>query len=210
MLKISGPTVNATNLELVDLATIKTYTQQQSTENDSILQALLDNTHRQLYSVLGNRMILRVAGTPWVYLLSGGMDGLQLPQWPMITGTASFDIGYIQDSSNTWQSFELLADNSWYANAEYGIIYLTSGGFWPLGYRNIKATFEAGYSTCPEDLRDAICQWVAVKFQRYSTKRWDWATVTKELETISFRESEIPREAWWTIRSYEKVGSGIG
>lgn len=208
-MKLSGPTINTTNLELVTLAAIKTYTQQTSTDNDAILQVLLNNTHRQLYTLLGDRMIKRVVGTPWVYVLSGGMDAIQLPQWPLIGSTASFSVGYIEDSINTWKTLMQIDTDDWYANADWGIVYLTAGGFWPSGYRNVRCTFEAGYAAVPEDLADAICQWVGVKFLRYDKKRWDAATVSRETESFSYRESEIPKEARMILRYYEREASGI-
>lgn len=209
-LKISGPDVNdPANLELVNLATIKAYTQQTSTVNDTILQTLLDNTHRQLYTLLGDRLINHIVGEPWVYILSGGMDALQLPQWPLVSSTASFDIGYALDNQYTWRTLDLLDIDEWYANDEWGIVYLSQRTFWPRGYRNIRATFEAGYGAVPADLIDAVCQWTAVKFQRYALKRWDFVTITKELETVSFRESEIPKEARMILRRYEREASGI-
>lgn len=209
MLKLSGPTINATNLELVSLATLKTYLAQTSTTNDTILQALLDNTHRQLYAMLGNRMVKRVNGTPWVYLLDGGMDAIELPQYPLITSTCSISYGYIEDKDNAWKELQAFGDTDWHANTDWGMIYHTSGGWWPGGRNMLKVTFEAGFASCPEDLRDAVCQWAAVKFQRYLTKRWDVSSITKEGEGMSFRESEIPREARLAIRSYERSASGI-
>lgn len=207
-MKLSGPTVNTTNLELVTLASIKSYLQFTTTENDTILQTLLNNTHRQLYTLLGDRMIKRAVGTPWVYVLSGGMDALQLPQWPLIVSTASIENGYIEDNNNTWTTLHAFSSTDWYANAEWGIVYPTIG-FWPAGYRNMRATFEAGFAACPEDLADAICQWVAVKFQRYKMKRWDVAATNREGESFSYRESEIPKEARMILRYYEREASGI-
>lgn len=208
-MKISGPLINQANLELVNLATIKSYTQQTTAANDVILQTLLDNTHRSLYTLLGDRMIKRVVGTPWVYVLSGGMDAIQLPQWPLIGSTAEFSAGYIEDSINTWVTLQAYTTDDWYANMEWGIVYPTGGGFWPSGYRNLRCSFEAGYATCPEDLREAICQWVGVKFQRYSNKRWDVSSSSKETESFQFREDEIPKDARKILRYYEREASGI-
>lgn len=207
-MKISGPAINTTNLELVNLATIKAYTQQKTTDNDAILQVLLNNTHRQVYTFLGDRMIKRVVGTPWVYVLSGGADALQLPQWPLIVSTVTLQYGYIEDSQNTWRPLQVFETTDWYANADWGIIYPVYG-FWPGGYRNMRVQFEAGYSAVPDDLADAICQWTAVKFQRYGTRRWDVASVNKEAEAYSYRESEIPKEARMILRYYEREASGI-
>lgn len=208
MIKLSGPTLNTTNLELVPLATAKVYLQQPSTDNDTILQMLLDHTHRHLYAYMGNRMLKYVA-TSWVYLLDGdGYETLQFPQYPILPSTMSIFWGYVTDKDNTWQTTYTYLDSDWNADADEGIIYNLHGG-WPIGRNNLKVSCEAGYSTVPPDIVEAVCQWVGVKFNRYARKRWDVQALTRESESQIFREDEIPLAVRRILRSYERVGMGF-
>jgi len=211
MIKLSGPTVNATNLELVSLAAAKSYIKKLTSDNDTFIQSLLDSTHRQLYSLLGDRMIKFISSSPYTYLLDGtGQRSMMLPQWPFVTSTVALSWGYVEDKDNTWHEDYAYADSDWYGNPDEGIIFLTKWNGFPEGVNNIRAVFEAGYSSVPEDLEDAVCQWFAVKYSRYLDKRHDYIAQTADASSWQYRESEIPASALMTIRSYERVGQGLG
>jgi hypothetical protein len=208
-----SPAVNQTNLELVTLATVKTYTNQQSNANDTILQTILNGCHRQLYTFLGNRVITRDSSPPtdWVYALDGtGTRFLDLPQYPIWdVSQLTIDEGYIADNTPTFNVQRTFASSDWFADTEHGVIQRITWT-WPTGYNNIRVSYPAGYDTVPEDLADAICQWAAVRFMRYDRRRWDFATMTKESESWSFREKEIPDSALAVFRTYQKVSVGLG
>lgn len=212
MLKISGPTVNSTNLELVNLATYKSFMKIDplATGDDTLIGLALNAANRGVYRLLGNRFLKDVALHDC--LISGtGTTWQKLPQWPIVSVT-SIERGYVNgnDPGTDFIVDQTVASTDYYADKEHGRLVAISGWIWTRGYNNFRIKWNAGLSPIPDDLIEAICEWAGVMVVRAKTGRWDAIQLTKNTESTLYERTDLPPRAKRTIMDYGRVTMGIG
>lgn len=216
MIKVSGPTVDVTNLEVVSLASLKTYIDIEGTTEDALLQILLDNFHSELYELVGYRMIKKPVADPYVFIIDGsGGEYLDLPHWPIDPATVTIEEVDILDSVFTVSVIRTLTSNDWYpADTEFGTLRRINNGagwLWPMGENLLRVTMEAGYAAAdiPPRLSGAICKTIGTTFNRIKGSRWDASQMSREAESWSFRENEIPKDAMRVFSGFMPVSMGF-
>lgn len=214
MLRISGPDALGTgasgDLELVTLAQLKTQLDRSSlgSGDDTTLQQLLNNAHRFVYSYLGERF-LKATGTSHVYYLDGsGSSYLPLPQYPAVA-VASVIEGYVSEAPSTFTTVRTIPTTEYYVDLDNGMI-VSRYGAWSGGRDTYKVTWTSGYTTTPEDIAEAIAQWIGVKLSRLKDRRWDKLTQSDSDNSASFTTGDMPAYTSQVLRKYQRPEVYLG
>jgi len=216
MLRIDGPTLNQTNLEIVTPAAFKLYLQAGGTKDDVLIATVLDSVHRIVHRMIGDRFLTDLTAVSPAepshdYLLSGQGNGrLQLPQWPVGTIT-SVRYGYVDGTvpDTDWVTTYTYNSNDYYSNNDTGTLHGVRRGF-PRGYNNMRVIWTAGYATVPEDLVAAINEFAAVVFKRAKDKRWDQLSIGDQSQTTTYARRAMTDESRITFNNYAPEGFGLG
>jgi len=215
MLRLGGPgaTVRGSgnDLEIVPLATLKTYLNETGTADDVLLQHVLDNVHFAVYRDTGSRVFkLNAAAFDEVYD-GPGTQKLNLQQYPVAVIT-SITYGSVTASTPTFTAARSYTTAEWYPVSSVGALYTITNEAWPAGKHVLRVVYTAGYGSTamPPDLMDAVCQWAGVKYSRLKDRRWDTTSQGREFETTQYTLNEAPTEVRRIIDSYKRLEVGIG
>ena len=199
MLRIDGPTVSKANLEIITTAVFKTYMQDAGSKDDVLIGLVLDAVHRIVFGMTGSRFMTDLttaspAEPSHDYLLNGSGTGfIRLPQWPLKSIT-SLRYGYVDGSSLSadWVTTYTYTSSDYYTNNDTGVIHGIRRGFSP-GYNNIRAIWTAGFTTVPEDFKEAIMQFAGVVYKRAKDARWDQLSIGDQSQTTTYARRSMPR-----------------
>ncbi len=170
---------------LTTLAKVKSYLGITDTDNDVLLEELIDNVTE---FVEGQLMGRRIKKTSYVdELHDGGEEDIFLLNYPIIeppTVTGDFRSGTIENP--TFQAFQV-NDFVVYNNGGFIHFFFRT----PRGARNLRFTYDGGFTTIPDDLDLLAKQIVAKLFQRRNAQGIKKETV--EGSSIEY-QAETPSE----------------
>jgi hypothetical protein len=109
-----------------------------------------------------NRTLLETEHTEWHD--GTGDEVLRLKNYP-VSAVTSLVIDDVWDTTS-----DVVSSSDYRLISEYGLVVYKYE--WPVGRRNIKAVYTAGYSTVPYDLRMGVLEYMAHLWQRASEKVW--------------------------------------
>lgn len=205
MIRLSGPTVNKANVELVTAAQVKSFLRQDGqTVDDVRLGLVVDMVNRWAYNRLRQR-IVKSTGTAYDLILDGTYDGLNLflPFKPIVSVT-SIESGYYQAGSG-WSPTYTYATTDYARDDETGVLYAGSGVSWPIVKNSIRIVYQAGYvAPLPEDLVGALLQVASIEYNRASAERLDQTSQATDVGATSYTFGTIPGTADTVFRSYTR------
>lgn len=203
MLKLSGPTVNDANLELVTTTEVRAYLGEAGQTADATrLGYVVAMVNRMAYDRMRQRMV-KSTGTPYDVVLDGPYGGreLFLPYKPVVDVT-SVAAGYYETTgwvdTYTYDSSEYVRDD------EQGILYAVESIVWPFGKHNLRVQYQAGYTTVPSDLKGALMQWASVEYRRAAGERLDMTAQTNETGSDAYTFGTIPASADAVLARYTR------
>jgi len=215
MIQLSGPGATRTgagnDYEVLDLATCKTLIRDPGTENDTLLQRLLDAVHQGALELTGGR-IFRVSATPYVHVVSSrGGARLRFPQWPVSTFT-SVSEGNLIDAAGTWGETDTFTSADYYVDKAQGFLYAINNRQWSSGTLNHLLTYTAGYATgqVPGRLLEGLAEWVGALLKRSDKKLWDVVSETFNAESKTYVLSGLPKSTEDVLRGYRREVAFIG
>lgn len=215
MIQISGPgatRVGAGNdYEILTLAGIKSLLKLVGTENDTVLQALLDGVHQAAHQFTGGR-IFKLNTAPYVHLYDGpGDTSLALAQYP-VDSVTSVEEGRAIDSSGTFSVMKVFGTTEYMVDKQSGVLHGIQGAYFPRARHSFKIVFTAGYTSgqLPADIQRAFASWIGTELKRVDKKSWDVASETINQESKAFQLGEMPPATEAVLRRFRRMEALIG
>jgi len=169
---------------LVVLADVKSEMSITSTDEDALLQILLDAA-LSIWDELTGRKWLSTALTEY-YDVEKYSKAVFLDNYPVTVMTSVFD-----DPDWVYGNDTLLATADYKVNMDRGVIHYN--GYFSGGAQSVKVVYTAGYTstTVPKWLKEMICRQVANWHQQAKNKRWAVSSVSsKEGTSLNFQLKE--------------------
>ena len=208
MKKISGPGADIADYALVTTDEVREYLgNSTATDNETELGHILENVHRAFADELGGRILLDT-GTDYDYLLdSFRSDVVYLPHYPIVSISRLEWV--IAEGGGTYTALQTFDASMYETDPDSGTIMATSMGF-PTGRNSIRCTWKAGYAVVPASVRDAICQWAAVKYQRVFGMRLDKLSEAHEADSTSYTRLDRPDAVQRVIDQFKYWEATVG
>lgn len=167
---------------LITLQQIKDYLKITDNTSDALLTSAIKQAGDFIESYTGRKL----EATDYTLRIDGnGQDELVLPHFPVNTLTSlSYNSGTL--GTPVWTSFDA---NNYMVDSETGIVSLTFS--LNRGIKNIRAVFNAWYTTIPEDIQRATMQ--------IATYYYSWAGKTTsqvKRERVDGAEIEYDTTIW--------------
>lgn len=172
-------------MPITTLATVKEYLGLTGTEEDSLLNRLIDWATDFIHSYCGR---IFPQGSYDEYYDGDGTEGLLSQQFPIVSVSSLEVDGVVKDST------------SLVIYAPLGLIRLKSGTF-PKGKQNVRLQYTAGYATLPKDLEHACIELVSLKYYDRGRERLG----VEGREGVSF-VSQLPSEIKQVLELYKRYG----
>ena len=174
---------------LASLEQVKAYLDKTSTDDDALLEGLIEAVSAQFNTFTGRKLRARAYGhdpagddySPDNTILDGsGHAELLLPQYPIVS-LSGLEIGGAAHPTETV-----------HIDRQAGVIRLASGVF-SRGLANVKLAYTAGFEVIPADLAQAAVEQSVVRFQQSfaGQGRLGLAARTVADGTVSFRDGEL-------------------
>lgn len=204
MIQIAGPAITKANLELVTLAELKTFCSITGSGDDTRMQQIVDGVNRAAYQRMRSRIIKHNA-TDWDLVIDGSLDGerLYLP-YPPIYEFTSIRRGYY--NNGTWVTDWTYDSSEYVRDDNTATLYNTATG-WPRGVRCLRVVYKAGWTTCPEDLKWAILQWMSIEYKRISGDRLDQTSESDDTGGVAYTFTTVPPSALSVLAAYSWKGN---
>lgn len=192
---------------LVTLAKAKTFLSINDTTYDTEVERLI-NVASQSIERVTKRVLVNATHTE--YHDGRRTNTLQPRQWP-VTGGASPNGKpevFLDDGTGNFPIATTLDDSNYFLH-ELDTTLIRINANWPLGYRNIKIIYTAGYgvggdsASMPSDLEDACLQYVAWMFRMNNDRRLGIDSKTKLGETVRFTQG-IPEFIEDLVEPYKR------
>jgi len=211
MLKLSGPAITKANLEVATLSEFKTFANMAGQiADDARMNQVVDGVNRSLYNKLRQRVI-KSTGTAWDYLLDGAPIGdpvLVLPHRPLVSLTRLESGQYVAGSG--WVPWYVWVTGDYVLDTEEGMIWAADGLAWPQAPNSVRVTWQAGWTSPPEDLKHALLQWMAVEYARAAAPRLDQTSRSDEAGSDTYTFGTIPATAEAVLRRYMRAYAVLG
>jgi hypothetical protein len=78
--------------------------------------------------------------------------------------------------------------------------FLIANARFPKGTRNVKVTYTAGYTTVPEDIKQACMEMVALRLDE--RKRIGVSSQSIAGESVSYKDQDMPMSVQATLQKY--------
>jgi len=166
------------------------------TEDNKILQYI--NSASSLCNSLTHRKLKARDLTE--YYSGDGSNTLMLNNYPINS------IASIYDDLDRTYGADTLIDNSDYVimptNLAFKVIY--DGSVFMKGIRNIKITYNAGYSTIPWDLREACLELVGFYWMNTEEKRFGILSINLGDGSVRIDTTQIPKSVLQILEAYRR------
>lgn len=178
-----------------------------NTNFDTLIDRLIDSVTDFVETVC-DRRFLKTTYTQEIY--DGRNDSgsskttLRLKNFP-VDSNATFTLEY-KTGTNTWTAF---VSTDFVVDYDSGIVHMVDGSF-PNGFRNIRATYDAGYGidfttpanhTLPYDITEAVEELVIRKFKK--RENYGRSSQSAGNDQISWLDS-IDKEIMEVLHRYQK------
>lgn len=152
------------------------------TTQDNVLTRMINASSQMIENYLDRKVLSR---TYTEYQDGRKNDRILLANWPIITLTELWDdpSGEFTDVANKFDSTEYRFDGSGDVNT--GVLLL-GGAKFTSGIRNIKAVYDAGYTSVPYIIQEACLLHVEYMFDMRSDRRIGVQTKGKNQESTTF------------------------
>jgi len=190
--------VSANPIDLTTVADVKTWVGIDGTDSDDVLQLLITAASQYVVDFCG-RDFHAADYNEWY---SGtGNTVLMLRQTP-VNSVAGVSI-----NGRSWN--DKLIDPSQYGN--FGIalepngwgLIMVGGLYWCRGPRNINVQYNAGYTTIPTDLAQAVNEMVGDKYQKRTNIGIQSRVIANE--TITYTAGDVPKSAQSVLNVYQRA-----
>lgn len=190
---------------LVTLAKAKDFLGITTADKDTEIERLI-NTASQSIERVTKRILVNATHTE--YHDGRRTNMLQPRQWP-ITGGASVNGKpqvYFDDGTGSFPASTEVDDSEYWVH-EMSTQIIRQNGNWPLGRRNIKLVYTAGYgvggdtASMPSDLENACLQYVAWEYRQNNDRRLGVDSKSKLGETVRYTQG-IPEFILELIEPY--------
>jgi len=192
---------------LVTLANAKTFLGITDGSFDTEIERLINSASQSIERIT-TRILVNATHTEFH---DGRRTNLIQPrQWP-ITGGASPNGKpeiFLDDGTGDFPAATALDDSEYFVH-ELDTQIVKINGNWPLGYRNIKIIYTAGYgvggdsAAMPSDLEDACLQYVGWMYRMNNDRRLGLDSKTKLGETVRFTQG-IPDFIELLVEPYKR------
>lgn len=145
---------------ITDINPVKSYVEFEESQDEEVMEELVNACYKDIEARCDRQFMSR----SYTAILDGnGRTYLPMPYYP-ITAVTSLYTG----RTALTDGVEITSDYyEWDANnQEDPFLYLLDGYTFPEGFRNVKITFTAGYSTIPADLRELLLAYVAFLWRK--------------------------------------------
>jgi hypothetical protein len=163
------------------------------TSQDSFIERLI-NTSSQTIEQYCSRKIKQTSYTE--YYDGRNSNKILLNNYPASKPSAVYS-----DSVWTFDSTSLLDSDDY--DIVDNIELVLRDGYFPIGRRNIKVTYQAGYATVPSDLEQACLMLVDYLYMHYNDRRIGVSSKSKNGENISYID-KIPEFVKSILDNYKK------
>jgi hypothetical protein len=178
---------------LTSLERVKDYLRDTGTENDPWYEQMIGAVTDAVQSYC-DRLFAEAAYSEKYD--GNGKDQLRLKQYP-ISAVTSLAIDDDAVDLTDADEYQLYADE--------GIICLPYGIF-SKGRRNVEVAYTAGYSTIPEDLEQAVIEWIALKWHERQENRIGITNKGGNVAgSLSFAQDDIPPEVRKILDLYRRL-----
>ena len=208
MKRISGPGAAIADYALVTTSDVREFLgNTTATDNETELGHILENVQRQFADELGGR-IIKNTGTDYDYLLDiYRSDRIYLPHYPIVSISRLEWV--TMAGGGTYTTLQTFDSSTYEIDADSGTIMAVTLGF-PVGPNAIRCTWKAGYDIVPAAIRDAICQWAAVRYQRVYGMRLDKLSEAHEADSTSYTRLDRPDAVQRVIDQYKYWEATVG
>ena len=158
---------------------------------DTFLESLIDRVSRRFETLTRRKLVARTykssgAAAPAENLVLNGEDRITpsrflFPHPPLNSITSLVIWNRALDDSTT---LDISTDTAFEPST--GRVDLIDGDTFTLGFQNIKAEWNSGYTTIPEDLRDAAVVQCVFEFQKRDRARHGLSSTSFEGESVSY------------------------
>ena len=208
MIHLAGPGSSSSHYELVTASGFKTFYGISGTTDDALIGTIVNGVNRTTHRELGGRFILST-GVSYEQIIDGPDNGgreLFLAAYPIVSVSA---VDWVRLTGNGTYSVILSYQATDYQISANGgrLIALAMG--WPAGRECIHVTYQAGFSSVPADLTEALSTWVAVKYQRIKSKRVDALSIAEESSAITFTADDMPQTTRRVLDGYRYIEASL-
>lgn len=180
--------------DLTTLASVKTYGGITDTTKDALLSALITAASAAVEQYIG-RIIQQQSYTA---LMDGnGAALLPLPQYPISAVSVVEINGVAVGANSTW------GDGGFAHDGDRSLYFPGEGRVFPVGKRNVKVTYTAGYASVPADLAQAVNELVLSDMKNRDHIGWQSKSLAGETITLDLRA--MPPSAKSVIDAYRDV-----
>jgi hypothetical protein len=95
------------------------------------------------------------------------------------------------DPDHEWSADDKVAEDDWWIDETAGELW-RKDGVWPLGRRNVRVIYTAGYTTVPYDLQLSVFEAVAYLRSRQEGKLWGISSKTLAETSVTRFELDFP------------------
>lgn len=189
------------------IQTVKEFVEVEDDRDTPILERVTNSATSAIERMLDRRIIAR---THMKLFDGNGRNAIILPEFPIVA-IASVYLSRTAESDGTELAstyYEVDADEP-----EEGILYLLGGYHFPIGHRNVKITWEAGFSAIdavgymriPWDLVELLLGFVAHLWRKRDTIGDERLTQTLDGITTTFARDYWTDERRRMLARYRKV-----
>lgn len=186
-------------MALTTLANVKEYIQIPSDEieQDTVISRLISVAESFVENYCKRQ--LEAQDYTEYYSTKSGQTKLLLDQYPVNSITNIYD-----DPDRSYSAGTLIDTQYYVVETRSGIIYF-DGITVHKGRNNMKVEYNAGYSTIPADLEQAVLELVAQKYHGYDKIRQGIQSRSFEGESVQFFLKELYPETKAVLDKYKKV-----
>lgn len=181
---------------LTSLARTKDFLQETTTDHDDLLTLLISAVSRASEKWCGTYLKERTAIVE--YHNGEGGTIVFTDNIPITTFTSMYE-----DTDRDFAADTLVDSDDYYVTESIGKIERDDEEF-ETGVGSIKLTYNAGYSTIPEDLQLACWTWVAHIFKERDKGSWHMASLGAGGETTAFVLDKPPADVQTLLAQYKR------
>ncbi len=201
---ITTPVTSTT--DLVTLAEVKAYMNKTDSTDDTVLSVWITEETSRIESFVGQPIVPRLVteylsgdGSSTIQTLGGRVSSI----YTVATAMANVQSGEMTSGSWSWTNIATTADQIFIDQTNPWMIELLDGLTFPKGRRNIKATYYAGFSSIPGEIKSVCIEMVVNRWnesKRSDSPRLGMGTANRGGAGQSLGDSFIDMAPRWAER----------